>query len=177
MLNKFRNKNELTNEFMPYLDFMDDSNIKKYILNRVINQINWYDKKSIHFQRQFKWMSVLSIILSASIPIFTTVNLEKHFIIKIIVVIISALVTIITSILSLCKYRELWVEYRNCCETLKSLLYKFFNNSDPFSSKDDNTRNSLLILSCETILNSEVNKWICSNNEKNIEAYGSSIDS
>ncbi|NFD76994.1 DUF4231 domain-containing protein [Clostridium botulinum] len=56
-----------------------------------------------------------------------------------------------TSILSLCKSRELWVEYRTCCEALKSLLYKFFNNSDQFNSKDDNTKNSLLILSYESI--------------------------
>ncbi|NFD76995.1 DUF4231 domain-containing protein [Clostridium botulinum] len=73
---------------------MNDSDIKKYIFNRVIKQINWYDKKSIHFQRQFKWIFIVSIILNASIPVFTTFNLEKNFIIKIAIAIISALVTI-----------------------------------------------------------------------------------
>lgn len=136
-----KKKTKLDSEFTPYLDLMDDCNIKKYISNRVIKQINWYDEKSIHFQTQFKWMSIISIILSASIPILTTFNLQTNLNIKIIIAILSSLVTIITSILSLCKSRELWIEYRTCCETLKSLLYKFFNNCDSFNYKDDIIKN------------------------------------
>ena len=116
---KFYKKKEenIKNEFEDYLNNIKDNHIKTYIKERLIAQINWYDKKSIHNQKVYTRLIRFSIIMSGSIPVLT-VFADLYWIMKVIISVFSAVVTIISSIIAMSNYKELWNEYRKNCEML-----------------------------------------------------------
>lgn len=106
----------------------NDDTIKSYIQNRLIGQIKWYDNKSAKEQKVYKRLSVISIIITATIPIATLLldfNCINCFV-KILIAVFSSTATILSSINSLYKHRELWVQYRTNCELLKSVLHRYY---------------------------------------------------
>lgn len=157
---KEQSSSYLTEEFLPYLDTLENDNIKFYINERIIKQIIWYDKKSIYFQQQFKRFTLLSLILSASIPIFMLLDNSGNLVFKILTTVFSASITVITGYLSLSKSKDLWLEYRHSCETLKSTLHKYFTHSDSFSLESGKGKDELLISLCEEVITHEVQDWI-----------------
>lgn len=156
----------LKDEYTQYLSSIENSKTKIYIEQRVLGQMIWYDKKSTHYQKQFKVLTVCSIALSASIPVIVLLQSSNNQFWRIIISITSAIVTVITGALSLYKSKELWLEYRNSCETLKSLLHKYFTNTDIFSSQENSKKDELFISNCEYIMTHEIENWIGVYNKK-----------
>lgn len=148
------------NEFKYYLENMKDLEMKTYIEERVIRQINWYEKKSNKNQFWYKVLMVISIIMSACIPVLTLMlDLSSGIKIRIIISILSSGVTGISAIIALYNYRELWVQYRTNCEILKSVLYRFFTKSGEFKDLDDTKIYNILISSCENYIIKEFETW------------------
>lgn len=53
-----KEKNDyIVKQFKPYLDGLEDSPLKTYIEERVIDQIVWYDQKSSEKQTRFKQLT------------------------------------------------------------------------------------------------------------------------
>lgn len=174
ILKEKKQKYSIKDEFLPYLNSIENNSIKVYIEQRMIGQMLWYDKKSTKYQSQYKKLTIISMILSAIIPVIILFNTNKYFIAKLIVSLASSAVTIITGILSLYKSKDLWLEYRNSCELLKSLLHKYFTNTDMFCDLNDNDKNKLLISNAENLMTHEIKNWIDANNKN---GHQSSINS
>lgn len=159
-------KNTETNnivQYQPYLDKMPDSSLKNYIISRVINQIDWYDRKSIDKQEMYKRLSVASIILNGVIPIAVLLS-DYGIIIKLIIATLSSAAGIINTIVALGNYKDLWVQYRLNCETLKSILYRFFLRSGEFKGLDidDPALHNTLVTCCEELMAKEFQAWLSS---------------
>jgi hypothetical protein len=116
--------------------------VQDYINNRVLPQINWYDRHSVKYRKNYRFYMLISIIISALIPVLTyltnTSNDNINYIMKLLIIIAGGATAVITSIISLNKYNELGVQYRVNCEMLKSALHRFITNSDEFLI-DNNT--------------------------------------
>ena len=133
---------------------------KDYIEKRLIEQIIWYDESAIKKQKRYKQLSIISIVLSGIIPIVSIFSKYKYGTIAIIIIsTLSALSSILLSIINLCEYHKLWVEYRSACEILKSTLYKYFTKTDEFQSLNDYARLNLLISLCEEYMTKEFKIW------------------
>lgn len=147
-------------QFSHYLNKIDRNDLKSYIEERIIKQIDWYDKKSNVNQKWYKTWMIISIILSGLIPVLTLmIDGDSTLNYKIAVTGFSSAVTAISSILTLYNFRELWVEYRANCEILKSILHRFFNKSGEFANKTSQDIHNLLINSCEEYMTKEFNRW------------------
>lgn len=159
MANKEQNISS-NNEFLPYLEVSDDSSIKKYIENRVINQIDWYDKKSTKNRFKYKLLMIISIIISSIIPIIVIFTESFEFIvIKAVIAGLSACIAIISSVISINQFRDFWIQYRMNCELLKSILHSFFTSSGEFSNLDAISSNKFLVSSCEKLMTDEYRVW------------------
>lgn len=135
-------------------------NIDNYINNRLLAQIKWYDEKSTLYQKRYKLLSVLSITLSALIPVLTlALDFDCEIFIRFIIAILSAIVSIISGILAIYKYKELWVQYRTSCELLKSVLHRYYTHTGEFSEADEKTGFETLVASCEQYFTKEFNGW------------------
>lgn len=154
----------IKNDFTQYLPSIEDERIKIYINNRVLDQIDWYDKKSADNQTNYKRYMILSIILSSIIPIFTLLaDAPYGIIIKLIITTVSSAITAISAIIALYNYRDLWVQYRSNCEILKSVLHRFFTKCGEFSNVEDSKAYETLVMTCEEYFIKEFQTWAASN--------------
>jgi len=164
-------------DYKQYIPTIKDERIKIYINNRVLDQIDWYDKKSAKNQADYKKCMVLSIVLSASIPVFTLLADKYGITIKLIITAISSTITAISAITALYNYRELWVQYRSNCEILKSVLHRFFTKCGEFSNIDDSKAYEILVMTSEEYLTKEFQTWVASNTPKSNTDQVSSTNS
>lgn len=143
--------------FDTYMDSVSEAIQRAYIQNRVLGQIDWYDKKAIHNQKRFKKWMIGSILLSACIPALTMFS--DHIIIKLIIIILSSAVTVISSILSLYHFQDLWIHYRSQCEILQSTLHCYFTKSGQFTNCPDEKAFQYLVTTCEESMTKEFQTW------------------
>ena len=156
-------------EFELYLtNIANDST--NYITNRVINQIIWYDKKSIDKQKQYKKYSIISIVFTALIPILTLLTGYRFgAFANILIAILGSASSAILSISSLCEFQKLWVQYRSTCEILKSILHRYYMGVGEFCSDTPQENLQLLCTMCEEYLTKEFHIWSNTCNEKEKE--------
>jgi len=103
-----------------------------YIKQRLDDQINWYDKKSIVSQKCFKSLRITEIFLSGSIPLVIAIGLIINDITNIVIVFIGFILAIIAGILALYNFQENWIEYRTTCESLRHHKFRFLTKSEPY---------------------------------------------
>lgn len=133
---------------------------RNYIENRLIVQITWYDGKSAYNQKMYKRLIAATTIISALIPVVTMlVDMDFSIIFKIIIVVLSSSVTVLTGISSVFNYKELWTQYRHNCEMLKSILHRYYTKVGEFSSGTEQERFERLVESCERYFTVEFDKW------------------
>lgn len=137
----------------------------KYIKERLDEQINWYDTKSIKNQKVYKRIKILQIISAALIPFLASLVADfKYFIY--VVSFLGVLVSVLEGILSLGKYHENWIEYRSICETLKREKYMFLGKAGVYS---ENSSLEVLVERIETIISNENINWANLNHGENKE--------
>ena len=151
----------IVKQFKPYLDEMENSSLKTYIEERVIDQIVWYDQKSAEKQTYFKRLTVANIILNAVIPIIVLFSKYGVFF-KVLVTGLSSAAGAIGAIVSLCGYKDLWIQYRSNCELLKSTLHRFFLKAGEFRhiANDQSALMDALVVSCEEYFTKEFQTWV-----------------
>lgn len=143
-------------------------NIDEYIEKRVDNQINWYDKKSVHCQKMYKIVQSIEIVLASLIPLLSGYT-KYNIIIAILVGVLGSCIAIIESLTKLYKWHENWIEYRTTCELLRYQKHLFITKSFPYNSEPENIEN-IFIRNIENIISSENNKWkLINSDEKKTE--------
>lgn len=152
--------NYIYQEFSFYLGAISDKIERNYIEKRLINQIIWYDTKAIKKQHMYKRLTILTIALTGIIPVLSLFATCKYgFIATIFIALASATSTAIISIVNLCEYQKLWIEFRSTSEILKSILHRYFTKTGEFASEDEDSKFNLLISVCEEYMVREFQTW------------------
>lgn len=134
---------------------------KNYINDRVIDQIEWYDKKAVINQKKYKQSMIIITVVTALIPIMTILyETCESVIISIVIALLGAIATTLTVIVKLCEYQKLWLQYRATCQNLIHELYRFFNKIDFYENSDEEKSYKLFVENIENILLNEVNDWV-----------------
>lgn len=145
--------------FLPLpIEYVESQFTKDYIVNRLIPQMVWYNKKSAQHREEFMRGMIASGVLSALIPV-ATVLAEGDLLqpMRVLIAVLGAGVSIISTYLSVCQSKDLWITYRKCRESLLQTLYKYFNNVDEFSHPNTQAeKDALLIHICEETLSYEI---------------------
>lgn len=114
-------------------------NEQEYLAERVEDQINWYDKKSMRNQRIYKRIKRLEIITAALIPfcsILTASQTISHITGALLTGLLGVIVGILAALLSVGKHQEHWIEYRTVCETLKKEKLFFLTKVGIYGEKN-----------------------------------------
>ena len=90
-----------------------------YIESRLNPQIEYYDKKSVHCHKEHDALSIIGIVLTASIPPLTLLS-EVAPVIKFAVAIAGAVASIISSVFYINNTKENWVEFSTHFESFKN---------------------------------------------------------
>lgn len=129
---------------------------KKYIVERLDDQINWYSKKSKRNQTWFKTLLLIEIISAASIPFLSVYANDSQPLIKAAIGLLGVLIVVIAGAVSLNKFQEVWIQYRTTAESLKHNKYLYLTMSVPYDGDD---AFHLLVENVENCISKENSTW------------------
>lgn len=132
-------------------------NASDYITQRLDDQIEWYDRKSLSNQRMYKGLRTIQFVAAALIP-FLTAYLSEILVVKFVLGIMGVVIAVITALLDLYRFQEHWIEYRTTCESLKKEKFLFLTDSGPYGS-DSMSMFQLLVQRVETLISKENSTW------------------
>jgi|SRR6516162_8582931 len=124
------------------------------IMERLEDQIGWYDRKSLTNQRYFKRIKIVEILAAALIP-FLTAAKWPHM--PWITGGLGVLITILEAMLHLNQYQQNWITYRSTCESLKHEKYVYLGKAAPYAASPD--PHALLAERIESLVSQEHAKW------------------
>lgn len=130
-----------------------------YLTNRVQNQIDWFNAKSGTNRKVFQRLRAVQIIAGALIPFLSGLLVAVDGYQRQGTATVGALgviVTIVTGIMSLGRYRENWVEYRKMNENLQREKFLYETEVAPYHEKN---RFDLLVQNVESLLAKENLNW------------------
>jgi Protein of unknown function (DUF4231) len=131
-----------------------------YITQRIDDQIAWYDNKSGFNQGRYKPLKSFEIIAAASIPVITAYvggTDPWSEVLKFSIGFLGAAIAVSSGIAGLCRYQELWVEYRGMAEVLRQQKFLFLTRTAPY---DGDNAFPLLVQTVENLLSKENANWM-----------------
>ena len=127
-----------------------------YLKERVDDQIDWYDRKSLTNQHWFKRLRIIEIVAAASIPFLSAYMTQGELLIRLIVGALGVVITVIAGVIALYQFQENWIEYRTTCESLKHEKYLFLTRAEPYDAEDPFP---MFVERIEGLISVENTKW------------------
>jgi Protein of unknown function (DUF4231) len=145
---------------------MDHPTFDKYVNERYVAEISWYDGKSMRNQIWYRTLQWSLIVLSASTPVVIALAQKTDSTpwVKSLSLITSVLVAILATSLKTFKFEENWINYRTTCETLKKEIHFFNAGLDEY--KDSQDREGLFVRRVEALISRENTLWLTTIEEK-----------
>jgi hypothetical protein len=132
------------------------SSPEQVTLDRVEDQIKFYERRSQSSQRRYKWLKGLVIVSAALIPVLTTYpDIQGG---PRIAGGLGILITLIESFLQLNRYQANWTSYRATAESLKHEKYLYLAKAGAYL--EAHNPQALLAERVETLVSSENTNWI-----------------
>jgi len=122
-------------------------------MDRLEEQISWYDDKSGFNQGWFKFLKTVEIVLAALIPFAAGFKWPV-----VLIGLLGVSIVVIEGLQSLFQFHYNWISYRSTCESLKHEKYLFLANAGPYKSVEDSK--ALLAERVEALVSHEHAKWI-----------------
>jgi len=130
---------------------------EEYLKDRLDEQMNWYDKKSMWHQKRFKRLRFIEVIAAAIIPLVAGNITSQTLELKVLVGILGVIITIIAGAVALNKYQEHWIEYRTTAESLKHQKFLFLTKTAPYHTDE---AFNFLVETVEGLISKENSKWV-----------------
>jgi hypothetical protein len=138
-----------------------DANPNNPTLERLEDQIDWYDKKSASNQNWFKRIKIIELIAAALIPLlagFSTTSPQDTTYYAIVTGGLGALIVLLESVQGLYQFQSNWISYRSSCEGLRHEKYLWFAKAGHYADAKDPDR--LLAERIESLISTEHAKWV-----------------
>src|SRR5437870_9370201 len=124
------------------------------VMERLEDQIGWYDRKSLINQRIFKRIKVTEILAAALIPFLAALNFPR---VGWVTGGLGMLITVFEGMLHLNQFQQNWIAYRSTCESLKHEKYVYLGKAPPYANVAD--PRALLAERIESLVSQEHAKW------------------
>jgi hypothetical protein len=124
-------------------------------LERLEDQIAWYDRKSSQCQQRFKWLKALEMAAAAAIPVIAAFDVPVY-----VAGILGAAVVVTEGLLHVNQYHQNWITYRSTAEALKHEKYLFLAGADVYGGSNRPLR--LLAERIEGLISQEHARWVSS---------------
>jgi Protein of unknown function (DUF4231) len=122
-------------------------------MQRLEDQIEWYDSRTLRNQRIFKVLKMVTILSAALIPFLVGLNIPQQWIIGG----LGVLIAVIEGLQQMNQYHTNWITYRSTCEALKHEKYLYLAKAGPYAAATD--AHVLLAERIESLVSQEHAKW------------------
>lgn len=123
---------------------------------RLIDQVNWYDRKSQHCQRWYKGFKIAQVAFAALIP---ATSLLPGDCAKWAASTFGVLIAVLEAIQQMNQYATLWFSYRATAERLKHEKYLFLSAAGPYKGMAEPDRLVALAERVEEHVSTEHANW------------------
>jgi hypothetical protein len=132
------------------------------IMERLEDQIAWYDRKGTYNQKFYQRIKVIEILAAALIPFIAALPIPCKLIIT---GALGVLITVLEGLLHLNQYQTNWIAYRSTCEALKHEKYVYFAKAAPYAGVAQ--AYALLAERIESLVSQEHAKWASAQSQEN----------
>lgn len=129
-----------------------------YIRHRIEDQIAYYESKSQYNKTLYYRISIAAVVASALVPV-VSVFMPSDIVPKLIITLLSATTTILTSIQVLFNAKDLWTKYRANATRLTAFLHQYYAHSGPFAGLGEEEAFQLLVQMSEAQMEDENKGW------------------
>src|SRR5215218_3692968 len=144
--------------------------VKEHVAwHRLNDQIEWYDRKSGSNQSWYKRLKLAQLVLAASIPVFSLVDVPWW---RWVTAVLGGLIVVVEGAQQLWQFNNLWISYRSTAEQLKHEKYLFLAFSGPYSGLNTDEALKHLAERVEEQVSTEHAKWV--NHTRQVEQQGRS---
>lgn len=127
-------------------------------MQRLEDQIEWYDRQSGQNQRRFKFLKGVQLVAAAAIPVAATLGADPA-----VAAILGASIVVVEGVQQLNQYQQNWGLYRSNAEALKHEKFLFLGGAGPYAHADDGR--ALLADRIEGLISQEHAKWVSARQE------------
>lgn len=124
-----------------------------HTLERLEDQIAWYNGRSEYNQRWFKWLKAAVLVAGAAIPVLAGIGARAIWTGG-----LGVLIVVLEGLQQLNQYQQNWINYRSTCEALKHEKYLYLAKAGPYASAND--PHALLAERVESLVSQEHAKWV-----------------
>jgi Protein of unknown function (DUF4231) len=132
------------------------TSITDITLERLEDQIAWYDRKAGFNQKAFKRLKICTMASAALIPLFATGTEEGPQI----AALLGVLIVILEGLQQTYQFHTNWISYRSTCEALKHEKFLYFAKAGAYAKDGD--PHALLAEHIESLVSQEHAKWTSS---------------
>ena len=126
---------------------------EKYIDERLVPKIKWYNEKSIRCKK--KHYTLKTIEITCALLIVPIVTFEDD-VFKYLAMLLSFIVASLAASQELFKFNKTWILCRNTYEQLCSEKAKYYSNAQPYNNEK---ADESFVLNIEKILTEEHSEW------------------
>ncbi len=123
---------------------------------RLEDQMHWYDNKSQHSQRWYKWLKLAQVALAVLIPVMSLLPAD---IAKWAMALSGTVIALLEAVQQMNQYSTLWVTYRATAERLKHEKYLFLSAAGPYRGLPEPERLIQLAERVEEHVSTEHANW------------------
>lgn len=127
---------------------------ERYLKERLEEQIDWYETKSIFCQKCYKYIKIVIGFCAISL---SPLALLKFQYADFLFVFLGALIAALEYFLSINHFQERWLQYRTTCESLKREEQLYITQSEIYF--DNSNAFHLFVERCENIMRFENHNW------------------
>ena len=131
---------------------LEEGSVDDPVMDRLEDQIQWYEKRSARDQRDFKRLKYVEIVSAAAIPVATAAHAPV-----LAAAVLGGVVVVIEAVLHLNQYQRNWLVYRSTAETLKTERALYCAGAGHYGATSD--PRALLAERVEGVLSHEHQKW------------------
>jgi hypothetical protein len=121
-------------------------------LDRLENQIDWYDRRSQKNQKNYKYLKVCTMVAAALIPALAGIGGMAK-----VTAGLGVLIVVIEGLQQLNQYQANWIAYRSTCESLRHEKFLYLAKAGLYASAND--PHALLAERIESLVSQEHAKW------------------
>jgi hypothetical protein len=124
-------------------------------LQRLEDQISWYDRKSQNAQSWFKALKIVQLVAAGMIPLTVVFGIPGP---ERVTAVLALLVLVVEGLQQLNQYQSNWISYRSTCEALRHEKYLFLAGAGPYAKAEQAL--PLLADRIEGLISQEHAKWL-----------------
>jgi Protein of unknown function (DUF4231) len=121
-------------------------------VDRLEDQLAWYEKKAQHHKRWFQSLKVGQIVVAAAIPAVAAVGASVG-----VAGALGAVVVVMEGLQQLFQFQQNWIAYRGTAESLKHEKFLYLASAGPYAGPDG--RDRLLAERVEGLVSQEHSAW------------------